>query len=113
MESWVEKFGEVNLHGKVVGDKCIDWANDHQVVIGTNKKVVVCDMSMLISANKSEEVGFMIENVPVITEKTPFVTEEPSFVETFKNACGQTSNTKATPNYDVYKVRIKMFLIIV
>ena len=101
---WSEKFGELNLRGKLVGDKCIDWANDHQIVIATNKKVVICDMSMLTSANKTEEIGFMIENVPVINEKKPFVTDLPDFMEKFKEGCAQTSNTKAVPNDDVYKV---------
>ena len=102
---WKEKFGELNLHGKIVGDKCIDWAHDHQLVIATNKKVVVCDMSMLISSNKTEEIGFMIEDVPVINEKKQFVAETPKFLEAFENACAQTSNTKAAPNYDVYQVK--------
>ena len=106
MESsnWKEKFGELNLHGKIVGDGCVDWSHDHQLVLATNKKVLVCDMSNLVSATKSEEIGFMIESVPVITEKEQYLSDSPKFLTEFEAACSQTSNTKAIPNYEVYEV---------
>ena len=104
-ETWNDNFGELNLHGKIVGNSCIDWSHDHQIAIGTNKKVVVCDMSMFIGGSKMEEIGYMIENVPVITEKQEEGSPMPSFLSDFETASTQPSNTKAFPDYDVYKVR--------
>ena len=108
---WKEKFGELNLHGKIVGDSCIDWSFDHQIAVGTNKKVVACDMSMLIAGSKIDEIGFMIENVPVITDKKSYLNDTPNFLSQFEQACSQTSNTKAAPNYDVYKVILNFVVI--
>lgn len=109
--NWKEKFGELKLLGKIVGNNCIDWSIDHQIAIGTNKKLVVCDMSMLISGSKNDDIGFFIETVPVVTEKKDYLKDNPTFISQFEQACSQTSNTKAAPNSDVYKVHICVFFV--